>query len=252
MEPLRVGKLKVEIYPTRREAGVAAALAAAAAMRQIAEQESSIGVIFATGISQLDTLDALTSLAGVPWERVVGFHLDEYVGISPEHPASFRRYLRDKLTGRVRMANFFEVDGNAADLDQACDDYAARVRAASPQLCLLGVGENGHLAFNDPGVADFHDPVDVKVVALDAACRRQQVAEGWFPREDDVPERAITLTIPPVLRVPTLIVSVLGARKAEILRRTLYDPISTPCPATILRTHPNATVYVDREAASGL
>jgi glucosamine-6-phosphate deaminase len=126
------------------------------------------------------------------------------------------------------------------------------LRSGNPQLALIGIGENGHLAFNDPGEADFADPLDVKVVTLDRACREQQVAEGWFPNVEQVPRSAITLTIPAILRVPTLIVSVPGERKAEIVRRVLYGPISPECPASILRTHPAATVYLDEESASAL
>jgi glucosamine-6-phosphate deaminase len=176
--------------------------------------------------------------------------MDEYVGLPADHPASFRRYLREKLTQKVRMQEFFEVDGTASDPEQACREYAKLLRDADPQLCLLGIGENGHLAFNDPGVADFHDPVDMKVVQLDRVCRQQQAAEGWFRTFQEVPEQAMTLTIPTLFRVPKLIVSVPGSRKANIVRRTLEDMVATDCPATLLRTHPDATVYLDKESAS--
>jgi glucosamine-6-phosphate deaminase len=178
--------------------------------------------------------------------------MDEYVGISANHPASFRGYLRERLTGKVPMKEFFEIDGSAPDPELTGREYAERLRSAGPQLCLLGIGENGHLAFNDPLVADFADPLDVKTVQLDEACRRQQVAEGWFGRVEEVPQYAITLTIPALFRVPKLIVSVPGKRKAEIVRRVLEEPVSTRCPATILRTHPDATVYLDLESAREL
>ena len=178
--------------------------------------------------------------------------MDEYVGMSDDHPASFRRYLRERLTSRVRMRDFLEVNGTAPDLAELCRDYAEQLRAADPQLCLLGIGENGHLAFNDPGEADFKDPVDVKIVHLDAVCRQQQFAEGWFNTFQEVPEEAITLTIPTLLRVSKLIVSVPGTRKARIMRRTLEEPISPECPSTILRTHSDATVYLDQETAAEL
>jgi glucosamine-6-phosphate deaminase len=150
------------------------------------------------------------------------------------------------------MKEFLEVDGTDPDPEQVCRFYAEKLRSSQPQLCLLGIGENGHLAFNDPGVADFDDPANVKVVYLDAACRKQQAAEGWFNTAEGVPEYAISLTIPTLLRVPKLIVSVPGSRKAEIMRRTLEEVISTECPATILRTHPDVTVYLDRDSASQL
>ena len=150
------------------------------------------------------------------------------------------------------MKEFFEVDGSAPNPEQAAQEYAERLRSADPQLCLLGIGENGHLAFNDPPVADFKDPLDVKIVHLDAICRQQQAAEGWFKSVEDVPEDAITLTIPALFRVPKLIVSVPGSRKARIMRRTIEEPISTECPATILRTHPDVTVYLDVDSAAEL
>lgn len=244
-------RLKVEVYRTREEAGRAAAAAVGDELKRLNRTRESIEVIFATGASQLATLGALTATQDLPWSRVNGFHMDEYVGISPEHPASFRRYLRSDLTGRVTMHRFHEIDGNA-DPEGECRRYAEELRAADPQLCLLGIGENGHLAFNDPAVADFQDPLDMKVVDLDDDCKRQQVAEEWFANVDEVPAQALTLTIPALLRVPKLIVSVPGPRKAKIVRRTLTEAISIACPATILRTHPDATVYLDAESAAEL
>ncbi|MES2222480.1 MAG: glucosamine-6-phosphate deaminase [Acidobacteriota bacterium] len=246
----RVDKLKIEIHATREGAAEAAARSVASSLGQLAKANAEFAVIFATGASQLDTLRALTQTPGLPWAQIRGFHMDEYIGLSPDHPASFRRYLRDNLTHKVRMKEFFEIDGSATDPEQACKDYAALLRAANPQLCLLGIGENGHLAFNDPGVADFNDPLDVKVVQLDAVCRQQQAAEGWFGSLEEVPEQAMTITIPALFRVPKLIASVPGPRKAAIVRRALEDSISTACPATLLRTHPDATVYLDRESSA--
>jgi glucosamine-6-phosphate deaminase len=245
-------KLKIEVYPTREEAGAAAAEAAAAEMKRLGKEKETISIIFATGASQLSTLRALTAIPGLPWERVEGFHMDEYVGIPPEHRASFRRYMRTELTERVRTLCFHEINGNASSSDHECQEYAEALRLAMPQLCLLGIGENGHLAFNDPGVADFEDPLDMKVVDLDSECKQQQVAEGWFASVNDVPAQALTLTIPALLRAPKLIVSVPGSRKAGIVKRTLSEAISTNCPATILRTHPDVTVYLDRESAAEL
>ncbi len=249
---LNAGGMRLEIYPSKREAGEAAAKEAARALLQLQQSQQEIGVIFATGASQLAMLDALTSIPGLPWDKVHGFHLDEYVGIDENHPASFRRYLRERLTERVPMASFLAIDGTAPDIDWVIQNYVAQLRAADPQLCLLGIGENGHLAFNDPGEADFEDPEGMKVVNLDDACREQQLAEGWFETFAGVPKRALTLTIPTLFRVPKLILSVPGQRKAEIMRRTLEEPISTFCPATILRTHPDVTIYLDHESASEL
>jgi glucosamine-6-phosphate deaminase len=249
---LQVGSMKIEVYRNRALAGMAAAQAAAKVLQQLEQTRESIGVIFATGASQFDTLAALTGIGKIPWDRIRGFHMDEYIGISEDHPASFRRYLREKLTSQVTMKEFFEVNGSAPDPAQTGREYALALRSADPQLCLLGIGENGHLAFNDPPVADFNDPVDVKIVRLDAMCRAQQAAEGWFESVAQVPEEAITLTIPALFRVPKLIVSAPGSRKAGIMRRTLEEPISTACPATILRTHPDVTVYLDVDSAAEL
>lgn len=249
----QIENLKIEIYPTREEAGFAAAEAAAAELKSLGRKEGdAIGVIFATGASQLEMLRPLVKIPDLPWDRVCGFHMDEYVGIAKDHRASFRFYLRNELTQHVHMRRFYDVDGNAQNAVKACQDYADALQAAQPQLCLLGIGENGHLAFNDPGVADFSDPHDMKIVALDDECKQQQVAEGWFGSIDEVPTQAMTLTIPALLRVPKLIVSVPGLRKAKIVNRALHEPISTACPATILRTHPDATVYLDEESASEL
>jgi glucosamine-6-phosphate deaminase len=248
----QVGSLAVEIHPSAKSMGEAAALAAAEAIKKLGSIQESLGVIFATGASQLDMLEALTRIEGTPWNRVRGVHLDEYVGLPVEHFASFRRYLRENLTQKVDMGAFYEIDGSASDPDHTCRLYAEVLRSIDPQLCLLGIGENGHLAFMDPAVANFNDPQDVKVVRLDAACRAQQVAEGWFNNLEEVPDNAVSMTIPAILRVPRLIVSVPGVRKAAIIRRTLEEAISTSCPATILRTHPNVTVYLDEESASEL
>jgi glucosamine-6-phosphate deaminase len=248
----RAGLIKVEVHPSREAAGRAAAQAAAGALAELAAAGDTVAVIFATGASQFDTLAALTATANLPWDRVQGFHMDEYIGLAADHPASFRRYLRERLTSRVRMGAFHEIDGSAPDPERTAREYAEKLRAADPRLCLLGIGENGHLAFNDPGVADFHDPLDAKVVELDTLCRRQQLAEGWFSAIDEVPSSAITLTIPALMRVPKLIASVPGERKAAIVRRTIREEISTACPATILRTHPDVTMFLDQESAAGL
>jgi glucosamine-6-phosphate deaminase len=248
----QVGTMKVEVHPGPKSMGAAAARATAEGLEELGRTREIIGIIFATGASQLDTLEALTIIDDLPWSRVRGFHMDEYIGLPPNHTASFRGYLREKLTQKVHMKEFFEVDGTAPDPEWVCRDYGEKLRSSDPQLCLLGIGENGHLAFNDPAAADFHDPLDVKVVHLDAVCRQQQAAEGWFKTAAEVPQSAITITIPTLLRVPRLIVSVPGRRKAKIMERTLRDTISTECPATILRTHPNVTVYLDKDAASEL
>ena len=254
VEPKRfkAGTLKFEIYESRQAAGEAAARDVAEAMQAVLPAQGDLGVIFATGASQLSMLRSLVERKDVSWERIVGFHMDEYVGLPADHFASFRRYMRMELTSRVPIKAFHEVDGSHPDVEQACAQYAAVLKAGNPQICLLGIGENGHLAFNDPFLCDFNDPQDVRLVMLDTECREQQVAEGWFPSVDAVPRQAITLTIPALVRVPKLIVSVPGVRKAKIVRRVIEEEISNACPATLLKTHPDATVYLDDESSSEL
>src|SRR5258708_26926015 len=214
---LNLGTLKLEIHRTGKAAGEAAAQAAAEELRRLAKFGKDLGVIFAIGASQLDTLEALISTPGLPWQQVLGFHMDEYLGLDENHPASFRRYLRERLTRRVAMRGFFEIDGTPDGIESFAKRYIQSLDAANPQLCLLGIGENGHLAFNDPGEADFNDPLDVKIVHLDELCRQQQAAEGWFKSVDEIPKSAITVTMPALFRVPRLVLSVVGARKANIV-----------------------------------
>jgi len=235
-------------YNTTAAMGHAAAQHAATSIRSIGERQETIPVVFATGASQLATLRALVTIPNLPWDRVIGFHMDEYIGLSDRQKASFRHYLREELTSRVPIREFYEVDGEASDPEAFCRHYADLLQKWRPQLCLLGIGENGHLAFNDPPVADFDDPEDVKITTLDPECRAQQVAEGWFGSVAEVPARAITLTIPTLLRIPELILSVPGERKQRIVERALREEISTRCPATILRDHPRAHLYVDGQS----
>jgi glucosamine-6-phosphate deaminase len=249
---LRVGNLNVEVYRGTEAMARAAAEAAAERLRALADQNETIAVIFASAASQAATLEVLTSIPGLPWDKVVGFHMDEYAGLSGQHPGSFRHYLRARLTDKVKMRHFYGIDGNTRNSDETCRKYADLLRQYNPQLCLLGIGENGHLAFNDPAEANFHDPSDIKIVSLDEECRQQQVNENWFESLAVVPSRAITLTIPTLMRVPHLIASVPGERKARIVCRTITEEISTHCPATILKTHPDTTVYLDPASATDL
>lgn len=249
---LRFGNLQVEAYESTEAMGKGAAAAAAECLLALAAQNDTIGVIFATGASQIPTLKALTEIPGLPWEKVVGFHMDDYLGMSEQNPASFRRYLQERLTDKVKLRDFHWIGATANNVEEAAQRYTKLLAQFRPQLCLLGIGENGHLAFNDPAVADFNDPTDVKLVSLDEKCRQQQANEGWFKSISDVPDVAITMTIPALFRVPRLIASVPDARKADIVRRSLTEEISTSCPATILRKHPNATLYLDPASAAKL
>jgi glucosamine-6-phosphate deaminase len=227
----------------------AAAQAAATAMRDAAAQNGVAHAMFATGNSQLRFVDALVALDGVPWSDVVVFHMDEYVGVGPDHPAGFQRWIRERITDRVQPLRAHYIDG-LADPQVESARYAELLRNHPLDLCCLGIGENGHLAFNDPPVADFDDPLDVKVVELDAACRSQQVHEGHFPDVDAVPTHAMTVTIPALLRARYVLAVVPEARKAEPVRAALTGPVSTACPASILRTRDNVVLHLDRQSAA--
>jgi glucosamine-6-phosphate deaminase len=246
----------VNAFTVRVHADAAALGAAAAddATRLIVDAihvRGAANVMFASGNSQLTFLDALTARTEVDWSRVVGFHMDEYCGIGPEHPASFRRYMRERIVERVHPKEVHEIEGDVLDPTGECERYAGLLREHPLDLCCLGIGENGHLAFNDPPVADFDDPIDLKVVELDAACRRQQVGEGHFPSDDAVPTHAITVTIPALLRARAVLAIVPEARKREPVRRALTGPVDTSCPASILRTLAHVTLHLDTESAGG-
>lgn len=242
--------MAVRVHDTDAELASASAAEAAAIVAGAIGDRGVANVMFATGNSQLGFLDALTSRGDVDWARVVGFHMDEYRGLSAEHPASFRRYLRERIVDRVHPGGFHFIAGDAPDAMGECARYAALLRDQPLDLCCLGIGENGHLAFNDPPVADFHDPADVKVVALDDACRRQQVGEGHFPTVHDVPAEAITVTIPALLRAGRVLANVPEARKRDPVRMALTGPVTTACPASILRTRANVTLHLDRSSAA--
>lgn len=222
---------------------------AAAVLRDALAARTHANVLFASGNSQIAFLDELVRRP-LDWGRVRGFHMDEYVGIPASHPASFRRYMRERVVARVPMQSFHLIEGDAPDPEGEAERYAALLRAQPIDLCCLGVGENGHLAFNDPPYADFADPRPVKIVELDTASRRQQVDEGHFASIDEVPTRAITVTIPTLLGADRLLAIVPESRKAPAVQAMLEGPVGTACPASVLRSQPHATLYLDRDAAS--
>ncbi len=230
----------------------AAALEAAAVLRDAVARGGVAHAMFATGNSQLAFVDCLVDpAADIPWGDVVIFHMDEYVGIGAEHPASFQRWIRERIEQPTHPRAAHYLDGRA-DPTPECEHYGELLTTYPLDLCCLGIGENGHLAFNDPGVADFDDPLDVKVVELDAACRRQQVGEGHFATDADVPALAMTVTIPALLRATRVLAIVPEARKAPAVRAALHGPVATSCPASILRRTPQATVFLDADSAGAL
>jgi glucosamine-6-phosphate deaminase len=229
--------------------GAAAGGAVAAEIRRlIAARGRAVGM-FAAAPSQIEALAVLVQARGIDWQRVAAFHLDEYLGFEEAHTQSFRWFLREHLLSKVGIGTFHGIRGEASDPAAECARYAGLLRVDPPDFALLGIGENGHLAFNDPPVADFEDPLAVKVVLLDEPCRRQQVHDGAFAALNEVPKRAITVTIPAIAGVPKLFVAVPGARKRKAVEAALQGPIATACPASILRRHPDAHLFLDRESA---
>jgi glucosamine-6-phosphate deaminase len=246
---MKVGKLAVSVYPDNLTLGKDAATQAASILRAAIAAYGHANAILATGNSQLTMLAAL-SKENVDWSRVNLFHMDEYVGLPPTHSASFRRFLREKIVDIVHPAAFYGVEGDAADAEDACRRYAELLHQHPADLVCLGIGENGHIAFNDPPYADFNDPKWVKVVTLAEKSRLQQVGEGHFSSLDAVPTQAITLTIPALLAAKQMLCIVPELRKAEPVKATLTGPIVETCPASILRTVSHAKLLLDRDAAS--
>jgi len=251
--PLRsfqVDKARVYVYPSKLETSEAAAAEAASILRDALAKRGSARIIVGTGNSQIDMIRALAQAPGLDWSRVEVFHMDEYVGMSEEHPASFHRWLKTHLVDIVHPGKVHYMEGTAPDSAQECERYAALLHAAPIEICFIGFGENGHIAFNDPGVADFHDPLPVKRVTMDERCRRQQVGEGHFPTIEAMPKEALTLTCPELLRAEHLICTVPDQRKAEAVKNALTGPITEACPSSSVRTHPSAAIYLDADSAS--
>jgi glucosamine-6-phosphate deaminase len=246
----QVEQLAVEVYPSNTALGQAAAQRAAEILNAALAARGQANLVLATGNSQLTFLAALARLPGLAWSKIQVFHMDEYAGMSAEHPASFRRFLREKIIAAVQPGAFYGVNGAAPDLPAECARYAELLRANPADLCCLGIGENGHLAFNDPPFADFDDPAWVKPVRLDEQSRRQQVGEGHFAGLADVPTHALTLTIPALRAARTMLCIVPEARKAGAVRAALAGPLSEACPASILRQTAHCTLYLDAESAA--
>ncbi len=249
---LTCGRLQVQVYPSRPMMGLAAARTVAQALRDRLARDGRAAVLFASAPSQNEFLAALRDEPGIEWPKVTAFHLDEYVGIAPDHPASFRRFLVDRLFAHVKVAAFHGLDGQARDLAAECARYAALLRREAPALAVLGIGENGHLAFIDPPVCDFAEPADVRLVELDEPCRRQQVNDGCFPSLDEVPRTALSLTVPFLMRVPRAVAIVPGPAKRAAITAAVRGPVTRACPASILRRHRDATLFLDEDSVAGL
>jgi glucosamine-6-phosphate deaminase len=242
--------MKIEIAPDKRTLGARAAAEGAAAIQGAVERRGECTIVLATGASQFEMLESLVGQDGVDWSKVTAFHLDEYVGLPETHPASFRRYLMERFVARVpNLGAFVPVGGDAGDLRAEIERLNGLLRGRRVDLCLAGIGENCHLAFNDPP-ADFEVEAPYIVVALDLACRRQQLGEGWFPSVDAVPERAISMSIRQMLKSDRMVLCVSDARKATAVRDAVEGPVTPDHPASALQRHGDCILYLDPPAAS--
>jgi len=258
MNPITHGKelvidnLKVNIYPDRRQMGEAAARDAAEAMRNRIRQNGGIRMIFAAAPSQNEFLDTLSAMPDIDWSKVTAFHMDEYLGLPDDAPQGFGNFLRSRLFDKVPFHRVHCIGSNSTHSAKECERYSRLLEEQPIDIACMGIGENGHIAFNDPPDADFQDPQKVKIVRLDERSRRQQVHDGCFDRLAQVPELAITLTIPVLLSARHLFIMVPGPTKANAVRDALQGPIDAGCPASILRSHDDASLFLDAESAASL
>ena len=243
-------KLKVGIYPNRVSMGKQAAIAVTEKLKVLLSRQLNVRMIFAAAPSQNELLAGLATSNGIDWSRITAFHMDEYIGLEETAEQKFGNFLKEKIFGKVNFKQVNYINSTPGNLDEECQRYSALLNEAPIDIVCLGIGENGHIAFNDPPVADFNDPQLVKVVKLDDISRQQQVNDGCFPSIESVPTEAITLTIPALFSAKFMIAVVPGLTKKTAVYKTIRGEISTDCPATILRKHDNAVLYLDSQSAS--
>ena len=241
--------INVHIFKDKVQLGTVASACVAETLRKALFQRGEANLILATGASQYEFLDALRQEKGVDWAQINAFHLDEYVGLSSQHPASFRRYLKERVFAYLPFKSIHLLQGDSTDPDAEARRYSDLLAACAIYVACIGIGENGHLAFNDPP-ADFDTDALVHIRSLDLACRQQQVGEGHFPGVDDVPQKAITLSIPAILRAGMISCVTPDFRKAQAVQCALEGPLSPECPASALRNHPNCQLFLDVHSAS--
>jgi glucosamine-6-phosphate deaminase len=242
--------LTVDIFETKTSASAAAAAAAAVTIRSALAAKGRARIMVGTGNSQLEMIGFLARERDIDWSRVEAFHLDEYVGISKDHPASFRFWIRTRFAEKVRPKVTHYLEGDSKNLDAMLQAYGQDLTSAPVDLAFVGIGENGHIAFNDPHVADFQDPLIVKRVTLDEACRQQQVGEGHFPDIGSMPQEALSVTCTGLFRAERWICCVPDRRKASAVKNSLEGPLTTACPGSLVRRHPSASLYLDMASAS--
>src|SRR5580692_7590477 len=239
----------IRVFSDRVSLGRAAAEQAAVAIRRAIAEHGQARIIAATAASQLEFLEALTKTPGIDWPKVETFHLDEYIGLPVTHPGSFRKMLLEQLVRKTGITHYHLLDGDAADPSEVVRRVGRELASTPIDIAFLGIGENGHIAFNDPP-ADFETEEPYIIVNLDEACRQQQVGEAWFADISQVPQRAISMSARQILKAREILAVVPGIRKAQAVKACVEDTISPMLPASILRTHPNATVYLDKHSAS--
>ena len=242
--------LTVNVYESRTEMGEAAAADIKACILSLLQTKETINMIFAAAPSQNEVLYALATDKEIPWNRVNAFHMDEYIGLSADAPQGFGNFLKEHIFGLADFKSVSYINVSASDAEAECERYAALLAKHPTDIVVMGIGENGHIAFNDPPVADFKDPKAVKPVELDEVCRNQQVNDGCFARLEDVPKTAITLTVPTLFAGDHLFCIVPARTKARAVRATLCDEINEKCPATVLRRHESAILYLDGDSSS--
>jgi len=245
----KIDNLVVKAYETRTEMGLEAAKEAAAAIKKALAEKAEISIIFAAAPSQNEFLASIIADKDIDWTRVNACHMDEYVKLDPAAPQGFGNFLRDRIFSKVPFKSVSYLNGNAEDIEAECERYSALVKDGV-DFVMMGIGENGHIAFNDPHVAFFNDPKAVKVVELDQKCRQQQVNDGCFKAIDEVPTHALTLTIPTLFAGKQLFCMVPAPTKADAVYATITGPIEEKCPASILRRHANATLYIEKDSAA--
>ncbi len=251
-EKIKVENLSIEIYPTRQTLGFAAANDVAETVVRLLQIKDSIRMIFAAAPSQNEFLSELVKIKDIEWKKVIAFHMDEYVGLSQDAPQTFGMFLRERIFDKVSFSKVNYINTQENDLEKVCEDYSKLLMEKPIDIVCMGIGENGHIAFNDPPYADFSDAKWVKIVELDEVSRQQQVNDKCFEKLDDVPKKAITLTIPALLSANYLFIVVPGKTKANAVKAALYGPIKEECPASILRKHSNAKLYLDVNSAAYL
>lgn len=252
IQKFRIDHLEVRVYSGKEEMGAAAAEFTAGQLHSVLTEKEHANLMLATGASQFSFLEAFKCIDSVDWSKIITFHLDEYIGLGPDHPASFRNYLHERIIDEVQPKQAYFLKGDAKDIPKEIKRYEKLLKDHPIDVACIGIGENGHIAFNDPPVADFRDPHRVKIVTLDQKSRQQQVGEGWFNNIEEVPEQALSLTIPAIMESKVISCVVPDSRKAKAVHDALYGPVSTQCPASVLRNHPNATLFLDVNSASEL